>query len=295
MRLLAVETSGTHGGIALMEGQETRAAPAGPPPRVIDEARLAEGLRHARDLIAAIRDACHRAAWDPRRIDLVAVSIGPGSFTGIRIAVTLAKFVAWNTGAKVVAVPTLRAMAENAPADRRRIVPILDAKRGGLFAGIFERREGPPAEVGADAEVPARPDVQADADFPARRDVRADAEVPARPDVQADADFRARRGSGGRLSDLDEIFGPALIEPEDLARRLQTPAFILGTGIPKGRAALAAFELAPEPLWDVRPAVVAHLGWQLHEEGRYADPLRLEPVYLRPPEAQEIWDRKHGK
>ena len=271
MRLLAVETSGTHGGIALMEGQESRAASAGPPPRVIDEARLAEGLRHARDLIAAIRDACHRAAWDPRRIDLVAVSIGPGSFTGIRIAVTFAKFVAWDTGAKVVAVPTLRAMAENAPADRRRIVPILDAKRGGLFAGIFERREGPPAEVPADTLVPGR------------------------RDVRADADFRARRRSGGRLSDLDEIFGPALIEPEDLARRLQTPAFILGTGIPKGRAALAAFELAPEPLWDVRPAVVAHLGWQLHEEGRYADPLRLEPVYLRPPEAQEIWDRKHAK
>jgi tRNA threonylcarbamoyladenosine biosynthesis protein TsaB len=259
MRLLAVETSGTHGGIALMEGQESRAPSAGPPPRVIDEARLAEGLRHARDLIAAIRDACHRAAWDPRRIDLVAVSIGPGSFTGIRIAVTFAKFVAWDTGAKVVAVPTLRAMAENAPADRRRIVPILDAKRGGLFAGIFERREGPPAEVRADTLVPAR------------------------------------RRSGGGLSDLHQIFGPALIEPEDLARRLQTPAFILGTGIPKGRAALAAFEFAPEPLWDVRPAVVAHLGWQLHEEGRYADPLRLEPVYLRPPEAQEIWDRKHAK
>ena len=250
MRLLAVETSGTYGSIALMEDQ-----------RVLDEVCLAEGLRHARDLVVAIRDACNRAAWDRRRIDVVAVSIGPGSFTGIRIAVTFAKFVAWDTGAKVVAVPTLRALAENAPGACGRIVPILDAKRGGLFASIFERRSGPPPS-----------------------------------------------GSAGILSDLDETFGPALIEPEDLARRLESqcapaglappcggPVYILGPGIPKGRAALAAFELAPEPMWNVRPAVVAHLGWQLHEEGRYADPLRLEPVYIRPPEAQEIWERKHGK
>jgi len=250
MRLLAVETSGTYGSIALMEGQ-----------RVLDEVCLAEGLRHARDLVVAIRDACNRAAWDRRRIDVVAVSIGPGSFTGIRIAVTFAKFVAWDTGAKVVAVPTLRALAENAPGACGRIVPILDAKRGGLFASIFERRSGPPPS-----------------------------------------------GSAGIMSDLDETFGPALIEPEDLARRLEpqcAPAglappcggavFIVGPGIPKGRAALAGFELAPEPMWNVRPAVVAHLGWQLHEEGRYADPLRLEPVYIRPPEAQEIWERKHGK
>jgi tRNA threonylcarbamoyladenosine biosynthesis protein TsaB len=246
MRLLAVETSGTHGGIALMEDG-----------RVLDEVRLTEGLRHARDLIAAIKEACDRAGWG-RRTDVVALSIGPGSFTGIRIAVTFAKFVAWDAGAKVVAVPTLRVLAENAPADCGRIVPILDAKRGGLFAGIFERR---------------------DEDVGARRD----------------EDVRARRGSGGALSNLEETFSPALIEPEALARRLEAPALILGPGVPKGRQALAAFDLAPEELWAARPAVVARLGWELHEMGRYADPLRLEPVYIRPPEAQEIWERNHGK
>jgi len=252
MRLLAVETSGTHGGIALMEDG-----------RVLDEVRLAEGLRHARDLIVAIKEACDRAGWG-RRTDVVALSIGPGSFTGIRIAVTFAKFVAWDAGAKVVAVPTLRVLAENAPADCGRIVPMLDAKRGGLFAGIFERR---------DEEVRTRDDARA----------------------RRDEDVRARRGSGGALSNLEEVFGPTLIEPEALARRLESPALILGPGVPKGRQALAAFDLAPEELWAARPAVVARLGWELHEQGRYADPLRLEPVYIRPPEAQEIWERKHGR
>lgn len=188
MRLLAVETSGTHGGIALMEDG-----------RVVDEVCLAEGLRHARDLIVAIKEACDRAGWG-RRTDVVALSIGPGSFTGIRIAVTFAKFVAWDAGAKVVAVPTLRVLAENAPADCGRIVPILDAKRGGLFAGIFERRDHTRA--------------------------------------RRDEDVRARRGSGGALSNLEGVFGPALIEPEALARRLEAPALILGPGVPKGRQAL---------------------------------------------------------
>jgi tRNA threonylcarbamoyladenosine biosynthesis protein TsaB len=261
MRLLAVETSGTHGGIALMEDG-----------RVVDEVCLAEGLRHARDLIVAIKEACDRAGWG-RRTDVVALSIGPGSFTGIRIAVTFAKFVAWDAGAKVVAVPTLRVLAENAPADCGRIVPILDAKRGGLFAGIFERRDHARARRDEDAR--------------ARRDEDARA--------RRDEDARARRGSGGTLSNLEETFGPALIEPEALARRLEAPALILGPGVPKGRQALAAFDLAPEELWAARPAVVARLGWELHEMGRYADPLRLEPVYIRPPEAQEIWERKHGK
>ncbi len=223
MHLLAVETSGAHGGIALLDGG-----------RLVEEVPLTEGLRHARDLVVAIAGACDRAAWDRRTLGVVAVSIGPGSFTGVRIAVTLAKMIAWDTGAKVVAVPSLRAMAANAPADCGRIACICDAKRGGLFASVFER-------TGAD---------------------------------------------------LEETFGPALIEPEDLARRLAKPAFVLGRGLIKAGAALAGFDIAPEPLWDIRPAVVGRLGWELHEQGRYADPLRLEPVYIRPPEALEIWERR---
>jgi len=204
MRILAVETSGARGGIALAEGFPQQA----PALNLIQEVRLAEGLRHGRDLILAASDACCKAGWDKRAFDLVAVSIGPGSFTGVRIAVTLAKFLAWDTGAKIVAVPSLRALAENAPPDRRRIATIVDANRGGLFASIFERRT-----------------------------------------------------EGG----LEETFGPALIEPEDLARRIllceaalryearvAPPAFVLGHGLTKGRAALAAFDLAPPDLWDTR-------------------------------------------
>lgn len=230
MRLLAIETSGSRGGIALADGGH-----------VIDEVLLTDGLRHARDLLPAIRAACERAGWPPRGIECLAISIGPGSFTGVRIAVTFAKFMAWDAGTRVVTVPSLRALAENAPPDRPRVVPVLDAKRGGLFASIFERRTG------------------------------------------ADAPLLAR---------FNEPFGPALIEPADLAGRLQPPAYVLGHGITKAREALGGFELAPPKLWDIQPSVVAHLGCERAARGEWADPLRLEPVYLRPPDAEEIWQRR---
>ncbi|MCX5653567.1 MAG: tRNA (adenosine(37)-N6)-threonylcarbamoyltransferase complex dimerization subunit type 1 TsaB [Planctomycetota bacterium] len=244
MHILALETSGARGGIALADGAD-----------LLEETVLEEGMRHGRDLVPAAKAACERAGWNPRRIDLVAVSIGPGSFTGIRIAVTLAKVMAFDTGAKVVAVPSMRVMAENAPPDRRRVAAIVDAKRGGLFASIFERR--------SKDDVIRAPNVSSGSSAP-----------------------------GAMLEEFNEIFRPALIEPEDLARHLEAPAFILGRGLVKGRDALKAFDLATEDLWDPRPAVVARLGAELAARGEFADPLRLEPIYIRPPDAQEIWERR---
>jgi tRNA threonylcarbamoyladenosine biosynthesis protein TsaB len=251
MHILAIETSGARGGIALADGAN-----------LIDEVMLGEGLRHGRDLVLTAKAACERAGWNPRRIDLVAVSIGPGSFTGIRIGVTLAKVMALDTGSKVVAVPSLRVMAENATPDRRRVAAIVDAKRGGLFASIFERRINGGAALIEEGAVRAR------------------------------GGSRGASPSGPLLDEFNEIFGPALIEPEDLARHMESPAFVLGRGLVKGREALGAFDIAPENLWDPRPGVVARLGFEMAERGQFADPLRLEPIYIRPPDAEELWQRR---
>jgi tRNA threonylcarbamoyladenosine biosynthesis protein TsaB len=231
MRILAVETSGTRGGIALAEDET-----------ILEEVSLAEGLRHGRDLVLTIKQACEKAGWDRRHIDLAAVSIGPGSFTGIRIGVTFAKVLAFDAATKVVAVPSFHALARSAPPEKARIVTVVDAKRGGLFASIFERRE--------------------------------------------------EAAGAGAISDLAEVFGPALIEPEELAKRITPPAYILGHGIVKGREALSGFEQAPLALWGIRPAVVARIGLEMARRGEYADPLKLEPLYIRPPEAEELWERR---
>lgn len=268
MRILAVETSGPRGGIALAEDSGD---PSGQV-RLLQEVRLDEGLRHGRDIVLLIKEACDRAGWGRRTIPLVAISIGPGSFTGIRIAVTVAKMMAWDTGAKVVAVPSFQALAANAPADRPRIVTVFDAKRGGVFASIFERAQAPGTAGGSPRGL--APESQT-----------------------AGTAGPSPRNAGGFLN---ETFGPALVEPAALAARLASmppaaaaPAYILGHGIGKSRPALSQFELAPPDLWDIRPSVVARLGLEMAAAGQFTDALRLEPLYIRLPEAEELWARRH--
>ena len=76
-------------------------------------------------------------------VELVAVTDGPGSFTGVRIGVATAKTLAWALKADLVAVSTLAAMAADLLAehpDRDLAVPVLDARRREIFAGVYRRR-----------------------------------------------------------------------------------------------------------------------------------------------------------
>jgi tRNA threonylcarbamoyladenosine biosynthesis protein TsaB len=77
----------------------------------------------------------------PDQIEHVYISAGPGSFTGLRIAVTFAKTLALANGAKIVAVDTLDCIAANVnPQDNsQRLGAILDAKRGQFFIAVYEK------------------------------------------------------------------------------------------------------------------------------------------------------------
>ncbi len=78
--------------------------------------------------------------WQPEDIEHVYVSIGPGSFTGVRIAVAVARSFALANVCKLVGVPTLDVIAENAPKSLLNIVVMLYAKRGQVFAARYARR-----------------------------------------------------------------------------------------------------------------------------------------------------------
>ncbi len=90
-------------------------------------------------------------------VELVAVTLGPGSFTGVRIGVTTAKTLAWALDAELAAVSTLAAMAADLLAgtpDRDLAVPVLDARRGEVFAGVYRRRGQWVEELAAPACLP---------------------------------------------------------------------------------------------------------------------------------------------
>lgn len=128
MRALALETSGREGSVALSENGH-----------VLAEETFSHGLQHAATLLPMIDRLTRQHGWTPASIDHVYVSIGPGSFTGLRVGVTLAKTLAFATGAKIVAVPTARVLLANAPADATNVVIVLDAKRGQIFTARYTR------------------------------------------------------------------------------------------------------------------------------------------------------------
>ena len=128
MRALALETSGRIGSVAtVVDGA------------VVAEEEFAHGLQNAAQILPIIDRLTRAQSWTPRDVDELYVSIGPGSFTGLRIAATLAKTFAMATGVKLLAVPTVRVLAENAPAEAWHVIIVLDAKRGQIFTARFER------------------------------------------------------------------------------------------------------------------------------------------------------------
>jgi tRNA threonylcarbamoyladenosine biosynthesis protein TsaB len=103
-RLLALETSGATAGIALWEGG------------VVAEARFEHQRQLSRDLAARVAALLAEADWAPGSLAGVAVSVGPGSFTGLRIGVTTAKSLAYALDLPAVPVSTLAALAAEHPA-----------------------------------------------------------------------------------------------------------------------------------------------------------------------------------
>ena len=73
--------------------------------------------RHGRDLVPRLREVLERAGVRPIDLDVVAVGLGPGSYTGLRIGLAAAKVLAYVSGASIVGIDSLEVVAANAPRD----------------------------------------------------------------------------------------------------------------------------------------------------------------------------------
>jgi len=125
-KILALETSGVACSVTTLED--------GKLPKIT---RNPSGQRSAQALAPAIDRALRDASWRPDDIEVVAVTSGPGSFTGLRIGVTTAKAIAYATKAKITGVDTLAVIANQQTEPCEHLTVILDAYRGQLFIAEF--------------------------------------------------------------------------------------------------------------------------------------------------------------
>jgi len=129
MNVLGIESSGPIGSVAACRDDI-----------VLAQMALERGMEQGRLLVSLVDRVIAAANWDKRRdVELIAVSQGPGSYTGLRVGLACAKTMAMLLDRPLVGVCSLDAMAENAPADAWNILTVVDAKRGQVYAARYER------------------------------------------------------------------------------------------------------------------------------------------------------------
>ena len=113
------------------------------------------GLGHAEKLGTMVDEALSFTDNHAIPFDAVAVSCGPGSYTGLRIGVSMAKGICYGRNLKLIAVPTLELLCvpvllREIPEEDALLCPMLDARRMEVYAGIFDRALKPVREISAD-------------------------------------------------------------------------------------------------------------------------------------------------
>ena len=229
--ILAVETSGRLGSAAIARGGQ-----------LLAENAFTGPMRHSAEVFPAIVELLEQFGSRPREIKQVYISIGPGSFTGLRIAVTLAKTLHLANAAKIVAVDTLDTIAANAndyieekAISLDKVATILDAKRGQFFVAAYERNMS--------------------------------------------------------CKVWEKIFSDSLMTAEQFLDRFagsDEPIWLLGEGLVYYRDKFKAggIKFLDEKYWTPQAAKVHLLGWEMAQQGRFAEPIGLQPNYLRGPDVK---------
>jgi len=256
--ILAVETSSRIGSAALALG-----------PTLLAESQFSGPMQHSSELFPVIGGLLRSHGYRAMDIRQVYIAIGPGSFTGLRIAVAMAKTMHLANAVQIVTVDSLDVVAANLsdiPAGRsatsrdeaRTIIPdriaaLFDAKRGQFYVSVYQRT--PPA-----ASQPAEDDDEG----PGYR-------IPC-PDNSL-----WQRIAPDSLLTIGEIV-------DGFARSDRLG--LLGDGLfyHRDKFNTERVVLLPEPYWSPRAANVHRLGYRKAQAGRFADPWSLTPFYLRGPE-----------
>src|SRR5882724_976537 len=154
MKILALESATLAGGAALLDGD-----------RLVGETTVSIALTHSERMMVVVDRLLTDCGWSATELEGLAVSVGPGSFTGLRVGIATVKGLALALGLPVAPVPTLDALAATLPFADAPVCPLLDARKGEIYCSLY-RWSGvemvrvwdylalPPAEAAARLEAP---------------------------------------------------------------------------------------------------------------------------------------------
>ncbi|WP_394581775.1 tRNA (adenosine(37)-N6)-threonylcarbamoyltransferase complex dimerization subunit type 1 TsaB [Cytobacillus firmus] len=132
MKVLAIDTSNYPLGVALLDGDQ-----------VIGEYITNVKKNHSVRVMPAIDILMKDCGIKPAELDKIVVAKGPGSYTGVRIGVTIAKTLAWTLNKPLVGVSSLEVYAASAGRYFNGVIsPLFDARRGQIYTGLYQYREG---------------------------------------------------------------------------------------------------------------------------------------------------------
>ena len=217
---------------------------------MLAETAFSGPMRHSAEIFPAICGLLDRFGRKSSQIEHIYISCGPGSFTGLRIATTLAKTMHLANAAKIVTVDTLDVIAANAinfaggksfsPSSHEKIAAVLDAKRDQFFIAVYKRNPG--------------------------------------------GERRAKSDGIWKKVLPDSLMSASQFLAE--FARTEEPIWLLGDGLLyyKDKFKAEGVRFLDRKYWSPRAAKVHALGRQMARQGQFADPVALTPFYLRCPD-----------
>ncbi len=131
MLILGIDTTATAASAALVQNGE-----------ILGELNIRIGLQHSRTLMPMIQSLCSCCNVSMNQVERLAVTVGPGSFTGVRIGVSAVKGMAFPKDLPCVGLSTLEVLANNIPQTDALICPVMDARCNQVYNALFMYQDG---------------------------------------------------------------------------------------------------------------------------------------------------------
>lgn len=246
MKVLGIETSSNIGSVAICDGDAVTA-----------EQSFEEGMLHEKELMPALKSAFEKSCLKPKDIDLISVSVGPGSYTGLRVGITCAKTVSYALKKPVIDVSSMDVIAQNVRVEHKCICPVIDAKREMVYACIYEYS----------------PDNQ----------------MRFRSNVKHNLPALSAKDESMSINLWKRVSELLIISPDEVINRLPEGTLVFGDGVPRY---VKIFEkrnllIGNDDIGIPKAYIVAILGRHAYKKGRRRDINALKPIYLQKPEATE--------